>query len=687
MATAILCTSEAAQLSWEQAYAKAKAKVAQLSLEDKVSLGTGIGDGPCVGNTAAMSNASWPGLCLQDSPLAVRLAYNVTGGIAGINVAASFDRKLTLQRGHDMGQEFHGKGINIQLGPDINMARVPEAGRNWEGFGEDPYLTGTMGALTVTGVQAEGVISTAKHFILNEQETDRTTNTSIADERTIHEIYAWPFARAVEAGLGSVMCSYNQVNYTYACENDDTMNKILKEQIGFQGFIQSDWGATHSGSKALMAGLDMDMPGPDDFWGANLVAAAQNGTVPMSRVDDAATRILATYYKLGQDSDFPKVQVNVDNVPSAPVDVVTSASHKATVRSIGAASVVVLKNNDNILPLTNPKTIGVIGQDAGPTFYGIGGCTEHACYTNGTAAAGWGSGGSYFFDLVDPLQGITNRANQSKINSSLTNDLTVATQIAKAVDVAIVFVQSNSGEGSDRPNITLWNNGDELVSAVAAANPNTIVVVHTPSAVLMPWVDSVKAVINAGLPGEESGNSLADVLFGDVNPSGRLPYTIAVKDSDYPAHVSQPPVVYSEKLLIGYRWFDTKNIEPLFPFGHGLSYTNFTYSNLKISNSKSSSMTISASIQNSGKLSGAEVPQLYIGFPESAGEPLKILRGFDKLMLNPGQTSTVTFPLNVSKELSIYDVGSQSWKIAHGQFKVYVGASSRDIRLNGTFSL
>jgi beta-glucosidase len=507
---------------------------------------------------------------------------------------------------------------------------------------------------------------------------------SNADDRTIHEIYAWPFARAIEAGVGSVMCSYNQINGVYGCENEDTLGRILKQELGFQGFVQSDWGAAHSGPNSILAGLDMDMPGGDSLWGSNLVLSVQNGSVALSRINDMATRVLATWYKLGQDRNYPPLAINSNDIANAPfIDV--RGNHKKTIRQIGAASAILLKNNDGILPLVNPKRLGIIGRDAGPAYYGPGGCSEIQC-DNGTIAVGWGSGGSYFFDLVAPLQGITSRAPFStQISSSLSNDVTNAVKVASAVDTVVVFVNADSGEGNDRANLSLWYGGDDLVNAVASVNRNTIVVIHTPSAVLMPWIDQVKAVVNAGFPGEETGNSIADVLFGDVNPSGRLPYTIAKQAADYASHATaKMPVVYNEGLFIGYRCFDAKNIAPLFEFGYGLSYTNFTYSNLGIQQ-QGQSITITASITNSGKVAGAEVPQLYIGFPQSVQEPHKMLRGFDKIMLEPGQTSTVSFGLNTSKELSVWDTPSRSWKVVSGQFNVYVGASSRDIRLYGTF--
>lgn len=517
-------------------------------------------------------------------------------------------------------------------------------------------------------------------------------------------MYAWPFARAVEAGVGSIMCSYNKINGVYACENDDTLSRILKDELKFKGFVQSDWQATMSGVPSVLAGLDMTMPGDitfgsgDTYFGANLTHAVKNGSVPLSRVNDMATRIIAAWYKLGQDKKYPSVGVNFVNYTDAPFRNVQH-DHKKIIREVGAASTILLKNKGNTLPIKTPKSIGIIGSDGGPSpgNFGPDACSDHGC-DNGTLAQGWGSGTAWFPYLVNPYQGIKSRApRNTKIVTSFDDyDLKKAASIAKSVEVPIVFVNADSGEGyitvgdnpiGDRGNLSLWHGGDALIEAVADANPNTIVVMHTVGAVMMPWLNKVKAVVNAGLPGQESGNSLADVLFGDVNPSGRLPYTIAKKPSDYYAHaVDSLEIDYSEGLLIGHRYFDAHNIDPLFEFGYGMSYTKFSYNSLSVKASKSS-VTVSAKITNSGKIAGAEVPQLYIGFPKSAGEPPKVLRGFEKLQLKAGKSGKVSFDLDVAKELSIWDTTDSKWKVVHGKYQVYVGASSRDIRLTGTFTL
>ncbi|CAO3580615.1 unnamed protein product [Absidia cylindrospora] len=697
--------------SWDEAQGLAKELVGQMSLEQKVNITTGMGFNitPCVGNTYPITNPDFPSLCLQDSPLGLRFAYNVTAGVAGINAAASFDRKAILKRGEMMGEEYRGKGAHVQLGPAMNFMRSPEGGRGWESFGEDPFLQGVAAAETITGVQSQGVISTAKHYILNDQEKNRHEQSSNIDDRTLHEIYLWPFARSVEAGVGSVMCSYNKVNGTSACEND-MMNRILKDELDFKGFIQTDWWAAMSTVKSAVNGLDMVMPGNMDqsddhspsYFGANLVDAVKGGKVDESRVNDMALRIVAAYYKMGQDNGFPKTTLaSFNDDPKGSVDV--EGDHKTAIRDIGAASVVLLTNENNILPLKETdKSISIIGSDAfsNPLLFNHKKCSDFGC-DPATLIQGWGSGTvSYPSYIVPPVDGIKSRAgNDVKIQSTNDNyDLENAKKIAESSDIAIVFANSDAGEEyitvdgnqGDRNNLTLWNNGDKLIQAVADANKNTIVVVHSVGAILMPWAnhENIKAIVWPGLPGGESGNSLADVLFGDVNPSGRLPYTIAKELEDYVTSPSADlEIEYTEKLNIGYRWFDSKKIDPLFAFGHGLSYTKFDYGELKV-NAGKNQVNAELQVQNTGDVDGAEVVQLYLSFPESAEEPPKVLRGFEKVFIKAGghHKESVKFELTKT-ELSIWDVTSQSWVIPSGQFEIHVGASSRDIRQSATFTL
>ncbi|ORZ01292.1 beta-glucosidase [Syncephalastrum racemosum] len=695
-----------ASRSWEESYKKADSLVSQMSIEQKVNITSGTGmTGLCAGITGSTTNPDFAPLCLHDGPLGVRAADNITAGLSGITAAQSFDKIALRQRGVYMGKEFYGKGINVQLGPDVEVMRGPWAGRIFEAFGEDPYLSGVAGAETIMGIQSQKVIACVKHYILYNQNLNSSSSSVVADERSFHEVWAWPFARAMEAGAGSVMCSYNKINGTYGCENDESLNGLLKGEMNFQGFVMSDWFATHSTAKSANNGLDMSMPGGDmDTWfGANLTAAVNNGSVSEDRLTNMATRIVATYYKMGQDANFPRISINQANRTEAPfVDV--QGDHAKLVRQMGAEAVVLLRNKNGILPLSKKlKKIAVVGSDAGPDPNGLNCGDNDLLYNgcnNGTLAMGWGSGSARFPYLVTPYDGIRAHAGKDlEVGHIFTNwDLDAATDLASDADVALVFASSDSGEAiasvdgnnGDRNNLTLWNNGDSLAT-VADANKNTIVVIHSVGPVLMPWIDhpNIKAIVWPGLPGQESGNSLADVLFGDVNPSGRLPYTIAKKASDYAAPLNPHATIdFSEKLLVGYKWFDAKNIDPLFEFGFGLSYTNFNYSNLKIETSDNEDKLVSATvtIKNTGDIAGTEVVQAYISFPESAGEPPKVLRGFEKVPLEKDGETTVAFEFE-KLLLSIYDVEKAAWVVPSGEYILHVGASSRDIRQSMVFDI
>ncbi|GAA5804054.1 hypothetical protein HPULCUR_009540 [Helicostylum pulchrum] len=701
-----LASAKVVTLSWEEAYSKAQVLVGQMSLEQKVTITTGTGwGGICSGNTNGTSSPDFPSLCLQDSPIGVRDTYNVTSGVSAINAAASFDKQAIRARGDYMGKEFRGKGVHIQLGPAMNFMRSPLGGRAWESGGEDPYLMGVLSAETVKGVQDNGVICSVKHFLLNEQELNRMNSSTEADSRTMHEIYLWPFARSVEAGVGSVMCSYNEIDGTYACENDHMLNTVLKGELGFKGFVMSDWGATHSTVASANGGLDMTMPTPELF-GKNLTDAVNANKVSEERATDMAMRIVAAWYKMRQDTDFPAVAINSAHQDQAPYVNVQEDHHKL-VREMGAASNVLLKNVKNTLPI-NPKElkkVAIIGSDSAvdPKAFN---CDMHAC-TNTHLAQGWGSGTVSFPYLVDPLTGLKNTFGEGvEVRSSLSDwDLEAAAEAAKDADYAFVFANANAGEeirfigdtAGDRNNLSLWNNGDNLIKAVADANKNTIVVIHSVGPVLMPWIGhrNIKAILWPGLAGQESGNSLADIVTGKVNPSGRLPYTIAKKEQDYSAGISKEAViVYEEKLLMGYKWFDHAKIEPLFPFGYGLSYTKFNYSKLKVKakasvdkdNKKNAIVEASISIRNGGPVEGAEIVQAYLSFPKSAGSPPKQLRGFEKIFLKKGERGTVDFKLEKT-ELSIWDTKTKSWVIPSGKFKLHIGASSRDIRKVAKFTL
>ncbi|KAK0201421.1 glycoside hydrolase family 3 protein [Desarmillaria ectypa] len=646
-----------------------------MTLEEKVNVTTGIGYaiGRCAGNTPAIPAHNYPELCLGGSPLGVRDADYVTSFPSGVNAAATC---------------YYGKGVNVALGPMMNIGRVAQGGRNWEGFGADPYLSGETAYETVLGMQEGGVQACAKHLINNEQEHKRTQESSDVDDRTQHEIYAHPFMKSVMAGVASMMCSYNVVNATYACENDKIMNDIVKKEYGFQGFIVSDWGATMSTISAI-TGLDMDMPGgvtfvsSDSCFGGNLTAYVHNETIPETRVDDMASRILASWYFLHQD-DPTFSDVNFDTflpdneATNARIDV--RDDHYKLVRDVSAASTILLKNVGGALPLKKPRSLVVIGTDAGPgrvgpdEFISLG-------RDDGTLASGWGSGA-----VLDDF------------------DLPRAGNDAIRKFVALVFINSDSGKAyitidgneGDRKNLTAWHGGDDLVLTVAAQINNTVVVVHSVGPLIIePWIEhpNVTAVLWAGAPGTESGNSLVDVLYGDWNPSGRLPYTIAKSADDYNA-----------PLITGGTDEDILDI----PYTEGFTYTNliitkiygqFASSSEAIVWEQGDATTISVgsstaawlhgpaynvtfNVQNTGPIYGSDIPQLYLNHPQSAEEPPSILRGFTNVEIPPGETVTVSLALS-RYALSIWDVELQGWRRPHGPIGMTIGQSSRDGKLHG----
>ncbi|KAH7921176.1 glycoside hydrolase family 3 protein [Leucogyrophana mollusca] len=727
--------------AWAAAYEKAKNLLSSYTLEEKVNITTGVGwqNGLCVGNIPA--NKNFPGLCLEDSPLAVRYTDYATAFPAGIQVASTFNRALMRARGLAMGQEFKGKGVHIALGPMMNMGRIAQGGRNWEGFGADPFLTGESAYETILGLQQGGVQATAKHFINNEQEHFRTQESSNVDDRTQHEIYAHPFLRSVMAGVSSVMCSYNLVNDTYACNNDKMINDILKREYGFQGFVQSDWQATMSTLSAV-AGLDMTMPGDvtfnsgDSYFGGNLTSFVNQGIISEARVDDMATRIVAGWYYLHQDSGYPEVSFNAfdlnDEVHNKHINV--QSDHYKLVREVGAAGTVLLKNENDALPLNKPRNLILMGSDAGPGKAGPNEFTDQGG-SDGFLAMGWGSGTGNFPYLVTPYEAISQRArlDGSSVFWDFDDfDTAQAGNMAIGQAVALVFVNSDSGEDyivvdgneGDRKNLTAWHGGDNLILAVAAQNNNTIVVVNSVGPLILePWIEhpNITAVVWAGIAGQEGGNAIADILYGAYNPSGRLPYTIAKSPSDYGAQLVTGgsgneilSIDYSEGLMIDYRHFDAANIEPRFEFGFGLSYTKFKYSDIAISPIWTSDMAqqhlitawedgeaspiaegsstalwlhepafkVTFNVRNAGSIAGAEIPQLYIHHPTDAGEPPSVLKGFTNVEINPGETKRVSITLS-RYDLSIWDVVAQGWRKPVGEITFSVGASSRDFKLKG----
>ena len=710
--------------TWTQAITMAKAFVAQLSLEEKCHLTAGVG-GPCGGNIPSVPRMNLSSFCLQDAPSGVGdgVLYS-TAFVGGIHIAATWDRDLFYQRAVAIGKEFRGKGIHYALGPMINIDRNARHGRNWEGFGSDPYLSGENAFFYIQGVQDQGVVATPKHYICNEQDTHRSgvledpvVYSANLDDKTIHEIYLWPFASVVAAGAGSVMCSANEINETRACQNDKTQNGLLKGELGYMGNILTDWMGSKSTSEPVLAGLDIDMPGNDGYMGDTLVRFVQNGSIPQARIDDMAVRIIAPYYLVGQDQDYPSIDLDRNAMED----------HYLINREASRAGMILLKNVNNMLPLnvSVDTNIFIYGESAGQPNCGL----EREASSGNCGGALYQGGGSGFVRpayAVDPLTAlmqkgrdnrlqiryITNQKDFGSINGSFHSR---GFQNAKC----LVFISAWSEEGIDRTDLYAFDNGDQLVQTVADNCRQTIVLVNSVSQLnLERWIDhpNVLGVLWTGMPGPEYGPALVDVLFGNYNPGGKLVFTLAKNDSDYGTDISPTgDSNYTEGVFLDYRHFDKYNITPRYYFGYGLSYTNFSFAQLEVlsvnddenfleslykqhrmrpyNNFGHSGLydpvyTMTFTLTNTGNYYGSEVAQLYLGFPAEAQEPPKILRGFQRVYLAPGESSEVSLVLS-RKDISYWNVVNQQWTVALGTYTVWISTSANnaDVKLQGSFQL
>jgi beta-glucosidase len=649
--------------------------------------------------------------------LMTTLAPKATALPSAMAVAASFDRAVATRFGDVIGRETRDLGLHVLEGPGLNLARVPQGGRNFEYFGEDPFLTGTMAVAEIRAMQAHGVIAMAKHFVANEQETARASSNSVVDERALHELYLLPFEMAVKEGqVASLMCAYNRVNGPYACEHRQLLTDVLRGQWKFGGYVQSDFFAVKSAAPTLKAGMDHEMPGiviPNLPPGvsirtwltpANVQAAIDRGELAMADVDTALARRYRQMFRLGI-FDRP--------VALSPID---TARHARLAREIGEQSAVLLKNTGNLLPLDakSIRSIALIGQ------------AEYA--TKAVAGCCGGSSDVIPYATVTPLDGVKRALAELKSGAAasltvVTNDnknLADAVAAARAADVAVVLAGTLSEEGRDLKTIALRNDQDAIISAVAAASPRTVVVLKDNASALLPWIDAVPAVLEAWFPGQTDGDIVARLLFGLATPSGKLPVTFPRAERDLPVttprqwpgvdSAGQSPqiggegfgmataggpytVEYSEGLRIGYRWFDDRGIAPLFPFGHGLSYTTFAIADLAVSPRASDGtrpITVELTVRNTGRRRGAEVPQVYLSLPASAGEPPKRLVGFEKVWLDPGQSRRVRVvidPSAANHPLGVWDPGSRSWKTPAGAYRVHVGRSAGDLVLADTLTV
>ncbi len=648
--------------------------LAKMTTAQKVQLATGSGDSSYVGFTPAIGSLCIPPLNLQDGPAGV--ADGMTGVTqlpAPVSLAASWDTAAEQQYGALIGSEEGAKGTTIDLGPTINIDRDPRWGRAFESVGEDPYLNGRMGAADIRGVQSTGVMAQVKHLAVYNQETHRntTSDNAVIDSKALQEIYLPAFQDAVQQGAASsVMCSYSTVNGTYACQNPTLLNSVLRQQFGFQGFVTSDWGATHATAASANAGMDQDMPGNDGFYGSALTSAVNSGQVSQATLDTMTGRVLTEMFAFGLFDKAPT---------GAPGQTATSAAHQTAATQLAAEGTVLLKNSGSLLPLTAAtKSIAVIGADASTSVQSAGGGSA-AVTSSGT---------------VTPLQGITARAGSDVTvrydNGSSTSS---AASAAAASSVAVVFVSDFESEGSDLSGIDLPSSATNLISAVAAANPDTVVVLNTGSAVTMPWLGSVKGVLEAWYPGQGDGTAIASLLFGDTNPSGHLPVTFPTSLAQVPAHTaaqwpgSGGTVQYSEGVDVGYRYYDANHLTPLFPFGYGLSYTGFSFSDLHVGTLPAGgAATVTATVTNTGSRAGSDVAQLYVTQPAASGEPPRQLQGFARVTLQPGASQTVSFPLT-ARNLSSYDAAAGSWTASAGGYGIAVGDSDGNLPLTGTLTV
>ena len=651
--------------------------MAQMTQAQKIAVLHGNGDAsPYIGNLSPIPSLCIPALNLQDGPSGVGDGLGgVTQLPSAVASAATWDTGLQQQYGAVAGAEFAGKGANVALGPTLNITRDPRWGRAFETYSEDPYLTAKMATASIQGLQSQGVMAQAKHVAVYNQETYRNgpEDNAVLDTRTLQEVYLPGFQAAVRDGAAaSVMCGYSTVNGTFACQNPYLLNTALYQQADFGGFVTSDWGAMHSTVESANAGMTMEMPG-GYFYSGFLAQALANGQVSQATLDTMVSRVLTQMFAFGL----------FDRAPTGnTAAVVTNAAHQATAAKVAEQGTVLLKNT-GVLPLSTAttKSIAVIGVDGGAGVQSVGGGSATAT-SSGT---------------VWPLTGIQTRAGAGvNVQYEPAEDsagVARAVTAARASDVAIVFASYPEQEGTDLTSIDLPGNQNALISQVAAANPRTVVVLNTGSAVTMPWLGQVQAVLENWYAGQGVGTALAALLFGDTSPSGKLPVTFPASLADVPAHTTaQWPgngtdaVQYSEGLNVGYRWYDARNITPLFPFGYGLSYTTFGFSGLQIgAPDATGTTTVGATVTNTGTRAGAEIAQLYLGAPAATGEPAKQLRGFQRVDLQPGASARVQFTLT-AHDLSQWSDAAGGWTVGAGNYQIMVGDSSRNLPLTGSLA-
>jgi beta-glucosidase len=652
------------------AQVRAKAIVSRMTLDEKIAQMHGIRDGDKFRLIGPLPRLNVPEFHITNGPAGVSMGSGgpqkpATALPSPTLLAATWDPALAHLYGTVGGAETLALGSQLLEGPDVNIIRVPQNGRAFENFSEDPFLNSRTAVAEIEGIQSVGAMANVKHFLANNQETNRNSINEVIGERALREIYLPAFEAAVKEGhVASLMCAYPRINGDFACENKAYLNDILRKEWKFDGFVISDFGATHSTVKSMEAGLDAEFP-MGRYYADPLKQAVDSGQVSKVELDEALVRRFTKmigFGMIGVQKKIPALEIVKDGLAA---------------RKIAEEGMVLLKNDGGVLPLdrTKLRSVALIGPYAVRTLTGGGGSADVLpLYT------------------IEPFNGIRGQVRPMGFRGGVQvtdgNDQAAAAKLAKASDVAVVMVGANEGEGADHP-IDLSPEQNKLIETVAAANPKTIVVLKTGSAVPMPWLDKVAAVLEAWYPGEEDGNAVAAVLFGDVNPSGKLPVsfpksaedTLARNPEQYPGNGRE--VHYTEGIEVGYRWFQTNGIKPLFPFGYGLSYTTFGYSKPSVTALPGhKGVKVTFEVENTGKVAGAEVAQVYVGFPpiEEGNEAPRQLKGFEKVFLEPGAKKAVTVTLG-PRAFSYWSVEKHDWAVAPGSYKIMIGASSEDIRL------
>ena len=647
--------------------------LAELTLEEKA----GLCSGDDFWHLKGVERLGVPSVMICDGPNGLRKQNQAQDNL-GINdsiravcypsacaTACSFDPALMYRMGEALGKECQAEEIAVLLGPGANIKRSPLCGRNFEYFSEDPYLSSQMASAFIQGVQSQGVGTSLKHFLANNQEHRRLTVDAQIDERTLREIYLASFETAVQSGKPwTVMCSYNRLNGEYVSQDRRVLTDILREEWGFDGMVVSDWSAVNDRVKGLLAGLDLEMPTSYGVNDQQIVEAVRSGSLKDVVLDAAVERILTL--------------INRHQEQRRPQTVFSMEEHHALAREIERESIVLLKNEDGLLPLSKQGNIAFLGRFAEtPRFQGGGSAHVNACKVVGALEAAERDVNIRYA----PAYSLTNENEDGAL-------LAEAVKVAKEADCAVIFAglpDSFESEGFDRTHMDLPENQNRLIQEVCRVQPNTVVVLHNGAPVCMPWIAQVKAVLEAYLGGQAVGEAVVDILFGAANPCGHLAESFPIKLSDNPSYLNFPGekdrVEYREGIFVGYRYYDKKEIEVLFPFGHGLSYTEFEISNLRLSAKKireDEPLTVTARVKNIGARAGKAVVQLYVRDVHSTViRPDKELKGFRKVFLEAGEETEVTFPLN-RRAFSYYNTEICDWHVESGEFEILLGQSSRE---------